>query len=135
MATLTATLTNMKPETVSIMRVPHQAFKELECESPFFGTRVCIAKGYVPTGATVVRPPLNEDTYDGHSRLVSTFVPTHIDGYFPLTKCYGEMQYKSGLRTIYKLYDPISVTAHSSFDTREASGIHVVDIPVMNEKQ
>jgi hypothetical protein len=130
-----ATLTNMQRGTVEFMGVPHAAYKEVKCVSPIFGETTCIAHGYVPKGATVVCPPIEEDNgYGGHSRLTSDFIVTSIDGQFPFSKCYGELQNKSGINTMYKKNSHIRVRPHTSFDTRDASGIHVVDIPIFKGK-
>lgn len=130
------TLTDMSSGTVSFMRVPHIAYKEVKCNSSLFGDSIGIAHGYIPKGATVVCPPVDEDNgYGHHSRLTSDFVVTSIDGQMPFSKCYGELQNNSGMNVILKQNSHISVRPHTSFDTRNASGIHVVDIPIFKDKQ
>src|SRR5580692_11233305 len=122
------TLTHMTVGSITVLSEPHQAHKIVKCRCLFFPKRTHIVSGYVPAGSTVVRPK-SDGNYYGHSRRVSEFVPTKIEGYLPFMKCFGGTEYTGGVKTLYKPNVPIK--PHFEFDSdvnkHRTSGIHVVD--------
>ena len=98
-------LTNMVKGEIKVLTEPYQAYKIVRSRFLFFFWRTHVCSGFVPKDAIVVRS-LKNDSYDGHSRRVSKFVPTEIENYSPFKRYYGGVFY-GGLKTRYKLNVPV----------------------------
>jgi hypothetical protein len=122
------TLSQGRANTVGLLAKSVKAYKVVDCECYFLPKymRKHVVTGYIPKGATIVRPHDDGiDFVDGNALLTSEFVPASINTYLPFMKCYGDRIHKSDKKIRYIPDVPIRVKPHTNFEALDAKGIYV----------